>query len=52
MLIGAVLTVGLLLALLTLISTLIGRRMPQILDALEAGASEAVRQQALLRYAA
>lgn len=48
----AVVSVGLLLGLLTLISTLIGQRLPQILAAVDAGVSEAGRQPSALRYAA
>ncbi len=45
------LTISMLLGLLTLISTMIGQRLPQIVAALDAGASEAARGQAALRYA-
>ena len=45
-------TTALLLGLLTMISTLIGQRLPPILGAVEAGLSEARRQPAALHYAA
>lgn len=45
-------TIALLLALLTLISTLIGQRLPQIAAALVAGSGEAARTSASMHYAA
>ncbi len=43
---------GLLLGLLTMISTLVGQRLPQILAAVDAGVSEAQRRPTALHYAA
>ncbi len=48
----AAVSIALLLGLLTLISTLIGQRLPQIIAAVDAGISEAGRQSSALRYAA
>lgn len=49
---AGMLTIGLLLGLLTLISTLIGQRLPMILAAIEAGVTESGRGAEVLRYAA
>ena len=45
-------SVGMLLGLLTMISTLIGQRLPQILAAVDAGLSETRAASAVLHYAA